>query len=95
MQTVRDFLSTQKAAPPAGKGMAKAVCPKCKRLFGDNPLFSITTAAVEESDVEDQNDAGVMADVSGNSDDDESGTELQDDPDAGLQDDPEADDEGE
>ncbi|MEE3364224.1 MAG: hypothetical protein VX304_01160, partial [Planctomycetota bacterium] len=90
-----DARKKEKIGGKSGKGMAKAVCPKCKRLFGDNPLYSITTGAVEESDVEDQNDAGVMAEVSASADDDESGTDLQDDPEAGLQDDSEADDEGE
>jgi hypothetical protein len=70
--------------------MAKAVCPKCKRLFGENPLYSITTGAVEEEDAEDKDDTPTVTDVPESAGDDGSDAELQDDPDVGLQDDPEA-----
>ena len=90
-----DARKKEKIGGKSGKGMAKAVCPKCKRLFGENPLYSITTDAVEEESVEeegveDQHDANVEPEVSASAGDDVSDTELQDDPEAGLQDDPEA-----
>lgn len=90
-----DARKKEKIGGKSGKGMAKAVCPKCKRLFGENPLYSITTGAVEEEGVEedgveDQHDANVEPEVSASAGDDVSDTELQDDPEAGLQDDPEA-----
>ena len=89
-----DARKKEKIGGKSGKGMAKAVCPKCKRLFGENPLYSITTDAVEEEGVEDQHDANVEPEVSASAGDDVSDTELQDDPEA-AGDDADAGDDGE
>ena len=79
-----DARKKEKIGGKSGKGLAKAVCPKCKRLFGDNPLYSVESAEIPgdeaaETELQDDPDAGLQ---------DAPDTELQDDPDAGLQDDP-------
>jgi len=38
----------EKIGGKSGKGMAKAVCPKCKRIFGDKPLHEITLIGSDE-----------------------------------------------
>lgn len=43
-----DARKKEKIGGKAGKGLAKAVCPKCKRIFGDNPLCEIALAAADE-----------------------------------------------
>ena len=50
-----DARKKEKIGGKSGKGLAKAVCPKCKRRFGDNPLFEMSRVDGEgqgdESDV--------------------------------------------
>jgi len=49
----------EKIGGKSGKGIAKAVCPKCKRIFGDNPLHEITLiGSGEEPDEEPDEESG-------------------------------------
>jgi hypothetical protein len=52
-----DARKKEKIGGKAGKGLAKAVCPKCKRIFGDNPLCSIALVDVDDA-VEDAAESG-------------------------------------
>jgi hypothetical protein len=52
-----DARKKEKIGGKAGKGLAKAVCPKCKRIFGDNPLCEIALVASDEA-VEDPVESG-------------------------------------
>jgi hypothetical protein len=47
-----DARKKEKIGGKSGKGIAKAVCPKCKRRFGDNPLFEISRTSDDGSEVE-------------------------------------------
>ena len=50
-----DARKKEKIGGSAGRGIAKAKCPKCKQPFGNNPLYTYTPPVVEssEDDVED------------------------------------------
>jgi len=55
-----DSRKKEKIGGKSGKGIAKAVCPKCKRVFGDNPLHEITLVETGEETGEDSGeDSGV------------------------------------
>ena len=43
--------------------MAKAVCPKCKRIFGDNPLHEITLIGSDEELGEETGEEGMAKGV--------------------------------
>ena len=47
-----DSRKKEKIGGKSGKGLAKAVCPKCKRRFGDNPLFEIQLLQGDEAEDE-------------------------------------------
>ena len=47
-----DARKKEKIGSKSGKGMAKAICPKCKRKFGDNPqhgMVSLGASEIEDS----------------------------------------------
>jgi uncharacterized Zn finger protein len=52
-----DARKKEKIGGKAGKGLAKAVCPKCKRIFGDNPLCEIALVGSDEA-IEDPVESG-------------------------------------
>ena len=47
-----DARKKEKIGGKSGKGIAKAVCPKCKRRFGDNPLFEISRTGADDQGLE-------------------------------------------
>ena len=47
-----DARKKEKIGGKTGKGLAKAVCPKCKRRFGDNPLFEMSRVDGDGQEVE-------------------------------------------
>ena len=54
-----DARKKEKIGGKSGKGLAKAVCPKCKRRFGDNPLFEMSR--VDGGGQEDESDVTAEA----------------------------------
>ena len=45
-----DARKKEKIGGAAGRGIAKAKCPKCKQPFGNHPLYTYTPPVVESSD---------------------------------------------
>ena len=56
-----DARKKEKIGGKAGKGLAKAVCPKCKRIFGDNPLCEIALVGQDEAVEEPVESGGTSA----------------------------------
>lgn len=45
-----DSRKKEKIGGKSGRGIAKALCPKCKRKFGDNSLFALEKPSTKQSD---------------------------------------------
>jgi len=57
-----DARKKEKIGGKSGKGIAKAVCPKCKRRFGDNPLYEISRVGDDDQEGEAEVDAESVED---------------------------------